>query len=70
MVLQISGGYWYYSFGVENCGTQLKLSALLTSVLFILIGYIFINEKKSIKMKVTWLYILGNYSFGDYSGAL
>lgn len=52
--------------GANNCGTQLKLSALLTSVLFILIGYIFINMDKLKGVKVKWLYIIGNYSFGIY----
>lgn len=64
--LQILEGYWYYSIGVSNCGTQLKISVLFTSVIFVLMLYIFINTDKLKNTKVKWLYALGNYSFGIY----
>ncbi|MBQ6894398.1 MAG: acyltransferase, partial [Clostridia bacterium] len=44
--LQIAEGYWQYSKGIVNCGTQLKLSAIFTGVCFAIISYEFINSKK------------------------
>ena len=32
ILLQILEGYWYFSMGEHNCGTQLKLSAILSGV--------------------------------------
>lgn len=62
--IQMSEGYWYWSLGYTNCGTQLKLSVVLSSCIFVLLGYKFINSEKECKCKL--LYTLGNYSFGIY----
>ena len=64
IILQILEGYWYYSMGEVNCGTQLKLSAILTGTIFVLLGYRFITSEKKVMAKM--LYFLGNYSFGIY----
>lgn len=62
--LQILEGYWYYLMGESNCGTQLKLTAILSGVVFVILAYKFIISKNKIEIK--FLYLLGNYSFGIY----
>ena len=62
--VQMLEGYWFMSFDPGNCGTQLKLSALLCGVIFALLGLKFINSEKECKCKL--LHILGNHSFGIY----
>lgn len=64
IILQILAGYWYYSMGVENCGTQLKLSSILSGTIFMMIAYRFINSK--IKANIKILHLLGDCSFGIY----
>lgn len=64
IVLQMLEGYWYLSMGVTNCGTQLKLSSILTGVLFVMLAFRFINSEKKSHIKI--LHILGDYSFGIY----
>lgn len=64
VLLQMLEGYWYLSMGEVNCGTQIKISSVLTGVIFALICYLFICSKKKIKSKI--LHILGDYSFGIY----
>lgn len=63
--IQIAEGYGWFLLGEKNCGTQLKFTALLTSILFILIIYT-ILQRKSINIKNKFLRILGDYSFGIY----
>ena len=63
--LQIAEGYFWYLLGNINCGTQLKLSSILTSLLFCLISYWYINNEK-INYKSNCLVLIGNYSFGIY----
>ena len=62
--MQIIEGMWYFSLGEANCGTQLKLSALLTNIFVLFLRYRFIKSDKEIRVKC--LYLLGNYSFGVY----
>ena len=64
IALQMLEGYWYWSLGYTNCGTQLKLSSILSGVFFAILGYKFINIKKTCNCR--FLYVLGNYSFGIY----
>lgn len=64
-VLQMAEGYGWLMLGEANCGTQLKLSALLTNSIFVLIIYtVFQNGKIVIKNK--FLRMIGDYSFGIY----
>lgn len=63
IVLQI-GGDWYFIMGEINCGTQLKLSSILTGVFFSVIAYKFINSSKYLESN--YLILLGNCSFGVY----
>ena len=64
IILQIIEGYWYFEMGVSNCGTQLKLTAILSGVLFVLLAYKFIVS--SWCPKNVLLNLLGNYSFGIF----
>ena len=64
VLLQIAEGYWQYSKGIANCGTQLKLSAIFTGVCFVILAYHFINSKKEYNSKI--LKVLGDNSFGIY----
>ena len=65
VIIQIIEGIFWYRFGEVNCGTQLKLSSLLTSSIFILIAYIYINNT-TFKGNCKPLLFIGNYSFGVY----
>ena len=64
MMLQIAEGYWYYLMGNQNCGTQLKLSSVLTGCIFMIIAYNIIESEKYREVKP--LYSLGECSFGIY----
>ena len=65
IVIQMIEGYFWYKLGEVNCGTQLKLSSLLTSSMFLLISYSYINNN-SFKGNCKPLLLIGNYSFGIY----
>ena len=62
--LQIIEGYWYLTMGDNNCGTQLKLTAILTGCIFALLAYRYIISDSSKTNKC--LVLLGNKSFGIY----
>lgn len=64
IALQMLEGYWYYVLGESNCGTQLKISALITGSVFVVLSFLFIVSKRKYNLKP--LYIIGNYSFGIY----
>jgi len=64
ILLQFADGYWQYSKGIVNCGTQLKLSAIFTGVCFVIFVYKFINSCKGYNNKI--LEILGDNSFAIY----
>ncbi|WP_081781956.1 acyltransferase [Ligilactobacillus equi] len=61
---QILEGYWYLKLGETNCGTQLKLSSILTGTIFVILIYKFIYSDNSVRVNV--LKVLGDYSFGIY----
>ena len=65
IVLQIAEGYGWLRCGQTNCGTQLKLSSLLASALFILITYAVLKRGR-LDVKNRFLRMLGDYSFGVY----
>ena len=46
IAIQMIESYCWYRLGSTNCGTQLKLSALLTSSIFILLAYEYIKNSK------------------------
>ncbi len=64
ILLQMLEGYWYLSMGNANCGTQLKLSAVLSGSLFCIIIFNYIES--AITRKSLTLATLGNYSFGIF----
>ena len=64
VLFQMAEGWVYYSLGDENCGTQLKLSALLTGLLFCLLAARYIDSGKPSKLAL--LKITGDVSFGMY----
>ena len=66
--IQILEGYGWYKLGENNCGTQLKYSSLITSTIFILICYYYLNRDVLIKNNRVnkSLISIGNYSFGIY----
>lgn len=66
IVLQILEGFWYYSMGEQNCGTQGKLSAILSGALFVLLAYKYIESDKEMSCKYKTLHLLGDCSFGIY----
>ncbi len=64
IVLQILEGYWYFSMGESNCGTQVKLSSILAGVLFCLLAYKYLNTENTPAPKI--LHFLGDNSFGIF----
>lgn len=65
IILQIAEGQCWLMLGETNCGTQIKLTSLLTSSLFLLITYTILNNSK-IVINNKPLRLLGDYSFGIY----
>lgn len=63
-LLQVAEGYWYYLLGNQNCGTQLKLTSVLTGCIVCIIAFRFIESEKFHENKL--LYLLGDCSFGIY----
>lgn len=63
--VQMIEGYAWFKLGEVNCGTQIKLSSFLTSSIFILIAYWYLNNKQLIKTNKILIKI-GDYSFGIY----
>lgn len=65
IALQMAEGHVWLLLGEANCGSQMKLTSLFTSTLFILIAYTVLNKPNfDIKNKI--LRSLGDYSFGIY----
>lgn len=62
--LQTLEGYWYYLLGEINCGTQLKLSAILTGSMFMLLAFRALDSK--VLSNLSFLHLLGDYSFGIF----
>ena len=65
IILQVFEGYALYKLGLNNCGTQLKLTSLLTSSLTCIFIYTLLLEHK-IQTKNQLLLTIGEYSFGIY----
>ncbi len=65
IVLQIIEGYYWLQLGIQNCGTQIKLTSFLTSTLFLLIVYTILRTP-TINIQNKLLLSIGNYSFGIY----
>ena len=64
LILQMAEGYGWMMLGDGNYGTQLKLSALLSSTLFLLIIYQLLNSRFDVRSR--FLRLIGDYSFGIY----
>lgn len=64
LFIQMLEGFGLYLLGVENCGTQLKLSSILSGMLYMIIAYDFINKPQIPTNKL--LMKLGDFSFGIY----
>lgn len=64
IALQILEGYWYYSMGESNCGTQLKLTSILSGILFTVLAYRYLNSE--IIPKPGILHFWGDISFGIF----
>ena len=64
VALQMAEGYWYLSMGVENCGTQMKLSSLLTGSVFCLLAFRYIGAENA--PAPAFLRLLGDCSFGIF----
>lgn len=64
LFIQMAEGYWYYSRGIANCGTQVKLTALLSGSLFCIMSYMYIEDDS--RRNSAFLTNLGNSSFGIY----
>lgn len=65
LVIQMLEGFWWYRLGADNFGTQLKLSSLLTTSIFILLAYCYITQENT-DSRYKALVLIGNYSFGIY----
>jgi peptidoglycan/LPS O-acetylase OafA/YrhL len=67
LVLQIIEGYWYWTMGDANCGTQLKLSSLFTGTVFAILSFRFTEYYVVQRNLVTnILKYIGDISFGIY----
>lgn len=64
IVFQIVEGYFYYMRGYQNCGTQLKITSIISGVLFALMAYSYVVNGKD--RNITILKLLGDNSFGIY----
>lgn len=64
ILLQMAEGFLWYQRHVPNLGTQCKITALLTSSIFLLILSQLLRDKKITTNKT--LQLLGDYSFGVY----
>lgn len=65
IILETAEGYSLLQLGVVDCGTQLKLTSLLSSSIFLLIVYTLLN-KPGINIKNRFLRSIGDLSFGIY----
>ena len=65
IIFQMMEGYWWLKLDSIDCGSQLKISAVLTSIFFILIIFYYIKSDKY-KGNNRLLLLIGNYSFGIY----
>lgn len=61
LLLQVIEGWWQLSLGNANCGSQLKLSALLTGSVVVVLAYKYILYEKTSAPKI--MLLLGDFSF-------
>lgn len=68
LTLQIIEGYYFCLLHSNNCGSQLKLSSLLTNCLFLLLVYKWMTSKRlTISKKIQKIMVkIGDHSFGIY----
>ena len=52
IIIQMIEGYLYYIMGESNCGTQLKLSSILTGSIFVQLAYRFVYSSKEYNFKI------------------
>ena len=65
LLLQMAEGYLWYKTDPAGCGSQLKLSSILSSSIFILLIYsVLLNRNHQPKSRL--LCMIGDYSFGIY----
>lgn len=62
--LQMLESYWRFSLGDTNSGTQMKLTAILTGSIFVILAYRFVNSEKEYNFR--FLEFFGNHSFGIF----
>lgn len=65
LLLQIAEGYLWFTADPAGCGSQLKLSSILSSSIFMLIIHNVLENRTS-RMSCRTLEIIGDYSFGIY----
>lgn len=65
LLLQAGEGYIWSIYDPAGCGSQLKLTSILSSSIFILIIYN-VLENKSSRMHCKAMEVIGDYSFGIY----
>ncbi len=65
IVLNMVEGYWWFQLDVNNCGTQIKLSSLLASSIFLLMIYTYLNTTRQTETN-SFFKLIGDYSFGIY----
>ena len=65
LLLQMAEGYLWFTVDPAGCGSQLKLSSILSSTIFMLIIYCVLS-RSSHEPKRRLLCTIGDYSFGIY----
>ena len=65
MPFQMLESYWFHTMGDFNCGTQMKLTSLVSTCLFSMLCYYYIINDK-FKRKNKLLVLIGDCSFGIY----
>ena len=66
ILIQMIEGYIWLKLGDINCGTQMKLSSLLSSSIFAMITYTLLERRKFDANRYKLMCVIGNYSFGIY----
>ena len=64
-VIQILEGWGIYRLGDVNCGTQMKLSCVLTNCFFLILVYMLIQKEQPF-CENRQIVLIGDYSFGIY----
>ena len=65
LLLQMAEGYLWFTVDPAGCGSQLKLSSILSSTIFMLIIYCVLNRGSN-EPKSSLFRTIGDYSFGIY----